>query len=384
MIVKDEEANLKRCLDSFLPIIHERWCELIIVDTGSTDRSIKVAKEYTKKFYQKEFIPWDFSAARNYGIQYATGERLLIVDADEELTQSSLYLLEDAVLNPQTTEPTIFIKLRNFYTVDKNQYAEVFQPRIFMNNGKPLYQFCIHNKPRVDPPYLFLDNVIFNHYGYLFQKVELFEKKKERSLPMLEAEYLNNPEDLHILTHLVKTYYAVNNFTKTVELSEKWIELIRKVDFNEGWFSYLEVFVNCISAYLEMNDLKSAERVRKESLKYSNKVISIYLLLGQYYLKIKKKEKAKELFEEAIYLYGQPGTPYDKLCTTNAGIVIPEILNFLSLLEFESGNYEKAGEHLNNGIRLNENRLPLRWDVWNDAHCQSNLKKYAIQCKRDN
>ena len=94
MIVKDEESNLQRCLDSFLPIINMKddetlqpLVELIIVDTGSTDRTVNVAKKYTDKVFVKEFIPWNFSDARNYGIAKATGDWIMIVDADEELTQ---------------------------------------------------------------------------------------------------------------------------------------------------------------------------------------------------------------------------------------------------------------------------------------------------------
>ncbi len=107
MIVKDEETNLQRCLDSFLPIINMKdddtlksLTELIIVDTGSTDKTVNIAKKFTSKVKIKEFIPWDFSKARNYGIAMAQGERILILDADEELDQKSLYLLMDVLVDP--------------------------------------------------------------------------------------------------------------------------------------------------------------------------------------------------------------------------------------------------------------------------------------------
>ena len=90
IICKNEEGNLQRCLDSFLPIIQmkndetlEPLTELIIVDTGSTDRTVNIAKKFTDKVYIKEFTPWNFSEARNYGIKKATGDKILIIDADE-------------------------------------------------------------------------------------------------------------------------------------------------------------------------------------------------------------------------------------------------------------------------------------------------------------
>jgi glycosyltransferase involved in cell wall biosynthesis len=376
MIVKDEEANLKRCLDSFLPIIHEKWCELIIVDTGSMDRTLEVAREYTDKVFEKTFVPWNFSDARNYGIEKAVGERIMIVDADEELSQKTLYILEDGILNPKYKNcNTLFVKLHNFYTLRTNEYAEVVQARIFTNTGQPIYQFSIHNKPRVDGPYYFLDNVIFNHYGYVFQKQDLFLQKKERSLPMLEAEYEKNHDDLHILTHIIKTYYACGNHQKVIELGSHWMKLMRKVNFHEGWYAYLEVFVNVLSSYCALKDMKGAEKTMKESQRYSKRLIAMYLIMGQFCLENKKKRKARELFEEAYMLHKQGSTnPYEKLCSTNTNVIIPEILNYLSLMCFEEKDYDKAGRYQNEGIRLNENRLPLRWDLWNDRLCSQNLK----------
>jgi len=383
MIVKNEEGNLKRCLDSFLPIIHEKWCELIIVDTGSSDRTVEVAREYTDKVFVKEFIPWDFSKARNFGIKKAVGKRIMIVDADEELEQGSLYLLEDALINPKYDDvKTIFVKLHNFYTLKTKEYAEVVQARIFKNTGKPLYRFSIHNRPRADIPYLILDHVIFHHYGYLFEKSDLFLEKKERSLPMLEAEYEKNPDDLHILTHIIKTYYACNDHEQVKEKGERWMELMRDVDFHEGWFAYLEVFVNIMGSYVQTGDGENAERILTESLRYTDRLISLYLILGQYYMNNDNDERARELFEEARLMSKQDGSQYEQLCSTNTAVIMPEILNFLARCEFIDGNYDKAGDYINEGIILNKNRLPLRWDIFNDGEAKERLIKNNSLRKR--
>ena len=388
MIVKNEEANLQRCLDSFLPILSikdddtlEPLAELIIVDTGSTDRTVNVAKKYTDSVFEKEFVPWSFSDARNYGIAKATGHWIMIVDADEELTQASLYILMDAVMNPAYEENnTIFIKLHNYY--DKKQYAEVIQSRIFKNTGEPIYQFSIHNKPRVDTPYLFLDTVVFNHYGYMFQKQDLFLKKKERSLPMLEAEYDKNPDDLHILTHIVKTYYSCNDHENVVEKGERWIELMRGVDYHVGWFSYLEVFVNLVGSYTMLDDAKNAERVFEESKKYTDKLIALNLILGQYYLGKKNNTRARELFEEAYLMNQQPGDPYEMLCSTNTAVIMPEILNLLAIECFTDGDYTRAGKLINEGIAMNQNRLPLRWDIFNHGEARNRIIQPETRRKR--
>ena len=78
MIVKNEENILDKCLDH----IHRYVDEIIIIDTGSTDKTVEIAKKYTDKIY---YFVWNnnFAEARNSSLQYATKEWLLVQDADE-------------------------------------------------------------------------------------------------------------------------------------------------------------------------------------------------------------------------------------------------------------------------------------------------------------
>ena len=78
MIIKNEEAVLARCLNSILELMDE----IIIVDTGSTDRTKEIAAKYTDKIYD---FAWnsDFSAARNFSFSKATMDYIYVADADE-------------------------------------------------------------------------------------------------------------------------------------------------------------------------------------------------------------------------------------------------------------------------------------------------------------
>jgi len=80
MIVKNEEAVLDRCLSSIADLMDE----IIIVDTGSTDRTKEIASRYTNQIYD---FPWqnDFSAARNFSFSKATMDYIYTADADEVL-----------------------------------------------------------------------------------------------------------------------------------------------------------------------------------------------------------------------------------------------------------------------------------------------------------
>ena len=84
MIVKDEEALLGRCLESAKSLADE----IVIVDTGSADKTVELARRYTDAVY---FLPWqgDFSHARNFSFSKATGDYLLWLDADDVIDKNA-------------------------------------------------------------------------------------------------------------------------------------------------------------------------------------------------------------------------------------------------------------------------------------------------------
>jgi glycosyltransferase involved in cell wall biosynthesis len=96
MIVKNEVHNLPRCLDSVKPYVDE----VIVVDTGSEDGTPNMAAAYGAKVI---YFQWcdDFAVARNYAISHASGEWILMLDADEELVINSDNLLEEIMEQTQ-------------------------------------------------------------------------------------------------------------------------------------------------------------------------------------------------------------------------------------------------------------------------------------------
>lgn len=84
MIVKNEEKNLERCLSSYAPLMDE----IIVVDTGSTDRTKEIAARFTDKIYDFKWVD-DFSAARNFSFEKATCDYIFSADADEVLDEEN-------------------------------------------------------------------------------------------------------------------------------------------------------------------------------------------------------------------------------------------------------------------------------------------------------
>ena len=90
MIVRDEEFSLENTLMTARPHVDE----MIIVDTGSTDQTVSIAKKYADKVEHFRWID-DFSAARNYSLQFATKPWILVLDADEIIAPEDYVRLKE-------------------------------------------------------------------------------------------------------------------------------------------------------------------------------------------------------------------------------------------------------------------------------------------------
>jgi len=181
MIVKNEEAFLERCLRS----IREYVDEIVIVDTGSTDRTKDIAQTFTEKIYDFVWIN-DFSAARNESLKHATGKWILVMDADEYMEEYDIRGLYDFLKKERPTNSTIYqLCVRNFQgdqnnpTVVESQVARVFANRMNIHFHRALHEQPQPAKgvtPRVvEIPYRIL------HSGYL-SHVMTSKNKHERNM----------------------------------------------------------------------------------------------------------------------------------------------------------------------------------------------------------
>lgn len=139
MIVKNEEAVLARCLDSVAGLVDE----IIIVDTGSTDKTMEIAEYYTDKVYSFAWVD-DFAAARNYSFSKATMDYCMWLDADDVIDDSQR---EEFTKLKETLAPTIdFVMMRYSVAFNKNDEPEFwyYRERWIRNNGRFKWDGAVH------------------------------------------------------------------------------------------------------------------------------------------------------------------------------------------------------------------------------------------------
>ena len=124
-MVKNESQHLEKCLQSLTPILNAIRSELVIVDTGSTDNTVEIARRYTDQVYHHEWFD-DFSGMRNIVLQYATGEWFFYLDGDEVVEDAS-GIIRFFKSKRYKKFNAAFIEMRNPYSSDNLDDYGVFQ-----------------------------------------------------------------------------------------------------------------------------------------------------------------------------------------------------------------------------------------------------------------
>ncbi len=158
MIVKNEEQVLERCLNSLVGIPDE----IVIVDTGSTDRTKEIAKRYTQKVFDFTWVE-DFAAARNFSLSKAGCDYIYVADADEVLDQENRtrFLKLKQALLPEIEVVEIGYSHQFAFNTTEN-FAMEYRPKLFRRLRAFQFTDPIHEVLRTDPV-IFRSNVIVHH-----------------------------------------------------------------------------------------------------------------------------------------------------------------------------------------------------------------------------
>lgn len=175
MIVKNEEKVLARCLNSIADLMDE----IIIVDTGSTDQTKKIAMKYTNHVYDFEWIH-DFSAARNFAFSKATKEYIYSADADEVLDEENhrRFVELKQMLLPEIEMVQMKYGNQLSHGTAYN-FDEEYRPKLFRRLREWTWIEPIHEQVRLDPVIFDSDIVITHkpHDNHAKRDFSVFQKQ---------------------------------------------------------------------------------------------------------------------------------------------------------------------------------------------------------------
>ncbi len=344
MIVKNEEKMLPECLESI-----RAWVdEIIIVDTGSTDRTIKIAEKYGAKILYQEW-EGNFSKHRNYSIEQATGDWVLIIDADERVVAQDVPELTKHLRSGEAR--VLAVNVLNVGGKFEEQVTFLPSIRLFRRDLNLRYEGIVHNQLKVDPEEPVLrTGVTFKHLGYGLSPEKL-KAKADRTVGLLEKQMSEDPDNPFALFNYAQVLLGLGleaypeNIEKIIEAASKAAELTRPDVRGERHIYLMSTQQLALTNFL-IGRYERAEQFALEALRHKSDYLDPILLLGNIYLRMKDFDRARDYFRKYLTVQAQ----YDESTETEDMIIVhPRSLHHahygLGLVAEHTGDPAAAREH---------------------------------------
>ncbi|MBE7444557.1 MAG: tetratricopeptide repeat protein [Planctomycetia bacterium] len=289
MIVKNEEKFLFQCLESIKNAVDE----IIIVDTGSTDKTIEIAQSFGAIIHHH---PWknSFSEARNHSLSYANCDWILQIDADETLEHADIPLLHNLICVDSYNAIFVAIYSELPGGRSKHYYTRVFR------RGKAYFEGIVHNQLIFEGASL-QSEIRFYHYGYNLTEHEM-QNKYKRTGNLLREQLAENPDNIFIMTNLIRNYRNEYNFNKVIELGEKGLKLlVSQTDFN-SCNQRQRIYIDLVYAFINTNQLDRAEEICEDAIKEHNDSLDILFVMGEILLRREKFNDALICFKKYLIM----------------------------------------------------------------------------------
>jgi glycosyltransferase involved in cell wall biosynthesis len=260
MIVKDEEEMLPRSLAA----VNDAVDEIIVVDTGSTDRTVEIAESFGARVLHHEWTG-DFAAARNISFDAATSDWILYLDADEVLIK------EDGERLRALTQR---VWREAFYLVETNHTGDIGDGealthnalRVFRNRDEYRFEGRLHEQianklPAFNPERLEATSVRVEHFGYL-ASVRDAKEKTRRNIELLEKQRDEGEVGPFLHFNLGTEYAAAReNERALTEFKKSW-ELLEKQGFDG--FGFVPSLVGRLTRAYRINGFHAEARAQAD------------------------------------------------------------------------------------------------------------------------
>ena len=252
MIVKNEADYLPICLESVADLVDE----IIIVDTGSTDDTVAVARKFGAQVFPFNWCD-DFSAARNESLHHATGEWILYLDADERVDEPNKQKIRTLL---QQHPEAVAMNVRVVIPQPGNNLVTGFgldYCRLFRNAPDIRFEGVVHEQilPSIfrHGGDILKTNIEIDHWGF-GRRQKRRDIRNERNVRLLEAEVDKNPGDSFLRYHLAIAYRTVG---RSHDAIVQFQQVIRQGDLKPELQANSAMFL--AQLYLAQSDIDRAE-----------------------------------------------------------------------------------------------------------------------------
>lgn len=332
IIAKNEEKNIERCLSSLSPF----GFEIILVDTGSSDRTKELAAKYTNKIF--DFV-WcdDFSAARNFSLAQASNEWIFMLDCDEWIEQIDIEELN--YFRKHLSHAAGSVTRVNLAGSPDSPSSIIDRTERFFSKRRFAYTGIIHEQltPKFENSFeTFLLNTTIGHSGYLMTEEQRLGKA-QRNISLLEKQLKETPNDPYTLYQLGKGYEMLPDSATSCLYFEQ--ALRPELDFSLAYVQALVISYG--EVLLDTKQFTKALSLSDYQDHFSDSADYFYLL-GTIYTKNNLFENALESFETALSCTNA------RRAGTNSFLPYYEIgviLSMISEWEMAKNYFTKCGDY---------------------------------------
>lgn len=284
MIVKNEEKVLGRCLDSICNAVDE----IIITDTGSTDRTKEIAKKYTDLVYDFKWAD-DFSLARNFSFSKASKDYLMWLDADDVITEENgkaLLELKDNLHN----EDAVMMKYNTQFDENDNPTFLFYRERLVRRDAFISWRGKVHETIEYKGQPIYSD-IAVNHKSiktqYSTRNLDIYEKQ-------FQEEQELSPRDTF---YFARELYYHKQYDRAIKMLSEFL------DSNQGWYeNKIEACKILSLCYNETGKNGYALAALFKSFAYDVPRAEICCLIGNIFMEKDEYENAVFWFETALIL----------------------------------------------------------------------------------
>lgn len=223
MIVKNEERNIRQALSWGKGLVSEQ----IVVDTGSTDGTVRIAKEMGAEVYTFTWVN-DFAKAKNYAISKASGDWILFLDADEYIAEQDVKKIPSILLKAHEEQFSVIQSSWVQLGLNKTVTGTFIQWRIFRNSPYIRYHGAIHEQlcdtrgkslriARAEK------EIPIFHTGYNWSQVDRVEKGS-RNIELIEKELKKNPMSSVMNFYMAESLYASGKIEESMAYADIALE----------------------------------------------------------------------------------------------------------------------------------------------------------------
>jgi glycosyltransferase involved in cell wall biosynthesis len=353
MIVKNEEQIIERCLNSVAKIVDE----IIIVDTGSTDRTKELCLKYTKKVYDFQWIN-DFSAARNYSYSHATKDYILWLDADDILFPEDIIKFIELKKTLSKGVHVVMMKYATGHDNKGNVIFSYYRERLTKRACNFQWKEPVHEHLEAGGR-VFSSDILITH-----AKPYSIEEKSTRNIEIYENHLKSG-----IPLSARGTYYYAREL-KDHKFFEAAIEQFTSfLDSDLGW---VEDNINSCSelgkCYLEIDQPQKALESFFRSFAYDRPRAELCCQIGYFYQN-QEDFKSAAFWFELILTLEKPSNIW--------GFVQQECWDYIPFIECtvcydRLGDYKRAQEYNNQALLIQPNSISA---LKNQMYLESKIKQ---------